>query len=43
MVSIDLGYFYHLVDLRNKLLVMPADEALPSTVTNHEWQELLRG
>jgi len=38
----DPGYFYHLVDIRNKLMAMPLDEELPSSISDEEWQELLR-
>ena len=39
----DLGYFYHLVDMRNKLLGMPLETELPSGFSDEEWQELFRG
>ena len=38
----DPGYFYHLVDMRNRLMAMPLDEELPSSISDEEWQELLR-
>ena len=38
----DSGYFYHLIDIRNKLLAMPfGEEPLPS-ISDEEWQGLLR-
>jgi len=39
----DLGVFYYLVDIRNRLLVMPVNEELPSIISDREWQELLNG
>jgi len=39
----DLGFFYHLVDVRNRLLAMPVNEELPSIITDRDWQELLKG
>ena len=39
----DPGYFYHLVDIRNRLMAMPLDEELPSSISDEEWQELLSG
>ena len=39
----DPAYFYHLVDIRNKLMVMPVDEALTSAISNQEWQEIFKG
>ena len=32
------GHFYHLIDIRNKLLVMPLDEEPPSSISGEEWQ-----
>ena len=39
----DLSYFYHLVDIRNKLLAMPLDTELPSGFSVKEWQDLFGG
>ena len=39
----DLGYFYHLVDIRNKLLCTPLSEDLPSGFSDGEWRELFGG
>ena len=39
----DPAYFYHLLDMRNRLLTLPPDEELPSTINDEDWQELLRG
>ncbi len=36
----DPSYFYHLIDMRNKLLAMPVAEELPATFTDKEWEEL---
>ena len=37
----DLGYFYHLVDMRNKLLAMSGKEMpVLSTFSDKEWREL---
>jgi len=38
----DSGYFYHLIDIRNKLLAMPLDEEPSPGISDEEWQELLR-
>ena len=38
----DPAYFYRLVDIRNRLMAMPLVEELPSSITDQEWQELLR-
>lgn len=38
----DSGYFYHLIDIRNKLLAMPFGEEPSSSISDEEWQELLR-
>jgi len=37
----DLGYFYHLVDIRNKLMAMPLDEELAASISQEKWQEFL--
>ena len=39
----DPGYFYHLIDIRNKLLAMPFAEEPPSSISDEEWWEFLRG
>ena len=39
----DLGDFYHLVDVRNRLLTMPAGEEPSPTISDRDWQELLNG
>ena len=39
----DSGHFYHLIDIRNKLLATPLDEEPPSSISDEEWRELLRG
>lgn len=39
----DPNYFYHLVDIRNKLLAMPLDTKLPSGFSDEEWQDLFGG
>ena len=39
----DLAYFYHLVDIRNKLLMMPVEEELKSIFSNQEWQDIFKG
>jgi len=39
----DSGYFYQLIDIRNKLLAMPFGEEPSSSISDEEWQELLRG
>jgi len=39
----DPGYFYHLIDIRNKLLAMPFGEEPSSSISDEEWRELLRG
>ena len=36
----DSGYFYHLIDIRNKLLAMPLDKEPPSSISEEERQEL---
>ena len=38
----DAGYFYHLIEIRNKLLAMPLDEEPSPGISDEEWQELLR-
>ena len=39
----DPSYFYHLIDIRNKLLAMPLDTELPSVFSDGEWQDLFGG
>ena len=39
----DSGYFYHLIDIRSKLLATPLDEEPALSITGEEWRELLRG
>ena len=39
----DLAYFFHLVDIRNKLLALPSGGELPSTISDEDWAELLKG
>ena len=40
----DPSYFYHLVDIRNKLLAVPLDtEQLPSGFSDKELQDLFEG
>ena len=39
----DSGYFYHLIDIRNRLLAMPFGEEPSSSISDEEWRELLRG
>ncbi|MBA7470172.1 hypothetical protein ES707_05450 [subsurface metagenome] len=39
----DPGYFYHLIDVRNRLLAMPLDEEPALSISGEEWRELLRG
>ena len=36
----DSGYFYHLIDIRNKLLAVPLDKEPPSSISEEERQEL---
>lgn len=38
----DPGYFYHLIDIRNKLMVTPLDEELILSVSGEEGREILR-
>jgi len=38
----DPGYFYPMVDIRNRLMAMPLDTELPPCISDEEWQELLR-
>ena len=38
----DPGYFYQLIDIRNKLLAMPLDEEPPSSISGEVGRELLR-
>ena len=38
----DPGYFYQLIDIRNKLLAMPFGEEPSSSISDEEWRELLR-
>lgn len=37
------GYLLRLVDMRNRLKSMLSGEELPSSISDEEWQELLRG
>jgi len=37
------SYFYHLVDISNKLLAIPLDIELPSGFSDEEWQEFFGG
>ena len=39
----DPAYFYHLMDMRNRLLTLPFDEELPSSIRDEDWQEFFRG
>ena len=39
----DSGYFYQLIDIRNKLLAIPFGEEPSSSIRDEEWRELLRG
>ena len=39
----DSGHFYHLIDIRNKLMAMPFGEKPSSSISDEEWRELLRG
>ena len=39
----DPSYFYRLVDIRNKVLVMPVAEELPAGFSDKEWEELFTG
>ena len=39
----DPSYFYHLVDIRNKLLAVPLDTELPSGFSDKELQDLFEG
>jgi len=36
----DSGYFYHLIDIRNRLLAMPFGEEPSSSISGEEWREL---
>ena len=36
----DSDHFYHLIDIRNKLLAMPLDEEPPLSINGEEWREL---
>ena len=38
----DSGYFYHLIDIRNRLMATPLDEELPSSIDDEEGREVLR-
>ncbi|MEE9399198.1 MAG: hypothetical protein V3V23_02920 [Dehalococcoidales bacterium] len=38
----DPGYFYHLIDICNKLMVTPLDEELILSVSGEEGREILR-
>jgi len=39
----DLGYFYHLIDIRNKLLAMPSGTEMPTGLSDEKLQRLLEG
>ncbi len=39
----DPSYFYRLVDIRNKVLVMPVAEELPAGFSDKEWEEFFTG
>jgi len=39
----DSGYFYQLIDIRNKLLAMPFDKEPPLSISGEKGRELLRG
>ena len=38
----DPGYFYKLVDIRNKLMATPLDEEPPLSINNEKGREILR-
>ena len=38
----DSGYFYHLIDIRNKLMATPLDKEPPSSIGDEEGREVLR-
>ena len=38
----DSGYFYHLIDIRNKLLATPADEEPILSISGEKRREVLR-
>ena len=38
----DSGHFYHLIDITNKLLVMPLDEEPALSISGEEGREILR-
>ena len=40
--SHDANYFYHLIDMRNKLLAMISEEELTASISEQEWKELLQ-
>ena len=39
----DSGYFYQLIDIRNKLMAMPFGEEPSSSISDEEWRVLMRG
>ena len=39
----DPGYFYHLIDIRNKLLALPLDGEPPPHPSDEELEKLFRG
>jgi len=38
----DSGYFYHLIDIRNKLMATPLDEEPRSSISGEVGREILR-
>ncbi len=38
----DSGHFYHLIDIRNKLLATPLDEEPPLSISGEKRREILR-
>jgi len=39
----DPSYFYHLIDIRNKLLTLPSDAELPPHLSDKELEKLFEG
>ncbi len=39
----DLGCFYHLIDIRNRLMVLPLDAEPPPHPSDEELEKLFRG
>jgi len=37
--SCDPSHFFHLVDMRNRLLAMPVAEELPAAFSDKEWEK----